>query len=112
MDDVKEALYLSYKSEADAFKMRNLALLYALQEIERERVAMYAALVDGNRCADCAHLEICSKKEFGLYHIKEKSPENYCVKWQYKGAYTGIDDIVRLSINERRKGGNVNEDRT
>lgn len=110
MENVKEALQKSMMAEIDAIKQRNIALIYAVQGMERERIGMYSALFDGNRCQDCArHTECANKKdEKSTYKEKMKNPESFCAAWEYAGKYTPVNEILIMArdvTNGRSEGG-------
>ena len=95
-----ESLYiLNAKAEVDSMKRRELALLYALQGIEKERSKMLALLYDANRCADCISLNECKRKSHieTAYKVKKRRPETFCAMWEYAGPYTPFNEIMILA---------------
>lgn len=108
MESLQESVFLlNVKAEVDGMKRREIALLYAMQEMEKERIRMHAALYDANRCADCIRLNDCKgRKDAGnTYSVKIKKPESFCTMWEYGGGYTPANDLLMTAMNTRRKGG-------
>ncbi|MBR1979700.1 hypothetical protein [Candidatus Proelusimicrobium excrementi] len=98
-------LLLNVKAEVDSIKRREVALIYAMQEMEKERIKMHAALFDANRCADCIRLNDCkSRKDTGnTYSAKIKTPESFCSMWEYGGSYTPANELLLTAMG--RRGG-------
>lgn len=100
MTDLEENIFLlNVKAEVDAMKRREIALLYALQEMEKEKIEMHAKLYDSNRCSDCIRLNDCALKNGpkSPYKAKQRTPEAFCTMWAYKGNYTPLNEIMTIA---------------
>ena len=108
MEGLKEAVFaLNVKAEVDAMKRREIALVYALQGMEKERIKMLSLLYDANRCQDCIRLPDCERKSRkwidSAYKAKIRKPETFCTMWDYGGAYTPLNELLTLARMKRKE---------
>ena len=110
MSSLKDAVTLmNVKAEVDSMKRREIALIYALREMEVERINILSALYDANRCKDCIRLHDCEKKRGETtFKAKQRTPEAFCTMWSYGGDYTPFKELLSIARNAqdgRSEGG-------
>ena len=110
MEGLKEAVFaLNVKAEVDAMKRREIALVYALQGMEKERIKMLSLLYDANRCQDCIRLTDCESRSRkwidSAYKAKIRKPETFCTMWDYGGEYTPLNDFLTMARKAQERKG-------
>ena len=108
MEGLKEAVFaMNIKAEVDSMKRREIALLYALQSMEKERIKMLSLLYDANRCQDCIRLPDCKQRSRkwvdSTYKAKIRNPETFCTMWDYGGEYTPLNELLTIARMKRKE---------